>query len=170
MSVGRLKEAQGHSRALAMLCISGALVLAILLFEPAAAVAKRFDAYVACSAWRQKADPDRTCYGGDAPGAVFRAFRGDFVNYRVPSDRDERAPIATASVKRCGYFRMPGLLTKVRVRVVRGPVGSPGPASHEETLQPGTRSNPENWNCVGPQTGYARCSKSRPTRVIVARF
>lgn len=81
------------------------------------------------------------------------------------------APIATASAKRCGSFEMPGLLTKVRVRVTKGPVGcTQAYQVMKKLFDRGPGSEPEGWNCIGPQTGYARCSKSDPRRVIVAHF
>ena len=80
-------------------------------------------------------------------------------------------PTATASVKRCGHFRIPGLLTKIRVRVKRGPVTCrTARRVMRKLFNRGPGFNPEGWHCIGPQTGYAKCSKSRPRRIIVAHF
>jgi hypothetical protein len=80
-------------------------------------------------------------------------------------------PIAIASDKACGSFRIPGLLTPVRVRVTKEPVACKDAYRIMKKLfNRGPGSDPENWNCIGPQTGYARCSKSNPRRVIVATF
>jgi hypothetical protein len=80
-------------------------------------------------------------------------------------------PMATASVKRCGHFRIPGLRTKIRVRVKRGPVGcTEARRVMRKLFHRGPYSNPEGWHCIGPQTGYARCTKPRPRRIIVAHF
>jgi hypothetical protein len=59
------------------------ITLLAALIAPQTSAAARFSTYVACSAWRQQADPDGKCFGGDAFGAVLRSFHHYYVNYRV---------------------------------------------------------------------------------------
>jgi hypothetical protein len=82
-----------------------------------------------------------------------------------------RPSLATTSSKRCGSFRQTGLLTPIRVRVAKGPVGCEDAMRIMKKLfNRGSSSTPENWTCEGPQTGFARCHKANPRRVIVASF
>jgi hypothetical protein len=89
----------------------------------------------------------------------------------APPAQSPAEPIATASDKACGSFRIPGLLTPIRVRVTKGPVACEDAYRIMKKLfNRGPGSDPENWSCEGPQTGFARCHKSKPRRVIKAVF
>jgi hypothetical protein len=76
---------------------------------------------------------------------------------------------ATATTKRCGSFSVPGLLTRVHVRVVHGPVLC-NTARHvmKKLFNGGPNRTIEGWHCIGPQTGYAACNKQ--ARRFVATF
>jgi hypothetical protein len=65
-----------------------------------------------------------------------------------------------------GSFRVEGLLTKVRVKVVRGNVPCRNAKRVMKRLFKGR--NTRKWDCVGPQTGYAACT--RGDSKITARF
>lgn len=87
--------------------------------------------------------------------AVFALVQSDF----------SEAPSAYAT-KRCGSFRVEGLLTKVRVKVVRGNVPCRNARRVMKRLFNGRDTG--NWDCVGLQTGYAACT--RGDSKITARF
>jgi hypothetical protein len=76
------------------------------------------------------------------------------------------APPSAYATKRCGSFRVDGLLTKVRVKVVRGNVPCRNAKRVMKRLFKGRSTG--KWNCVGPQTGYAACT--RGDSKITARF
>jgi hypothetical protein len=75
-------------------------------------------------------------------------------------------PPSAHATKRCGSFRVEGLLTKVRVKVVRGNV----PCRNAKRVMKRLFNvrDTGKWNCVGPQTGYAACT--RGDSKITARF
>jgi hypothetical protein len=76
------------------------------------------------------------------------------------------APPSAYAVERCGSFRVEGLLTKVRVKVVRGNVPCRNAKRVMKRLFKGRTTG--KWNCVGPQTGYAACT--RGDNKVTARF
>jgi hypothetical protein len=61
------------------LILTSLALLAILGFAPAAS-AKPFGTYITCG---RPLHHDKVCVGGDAPAAVFRAFRHANVRYRL---------------------------------------------------------------------------------------
>jgi hypothetical protein len=79
---------------------------------------------------------------------------------------DFSEPPSAYAAKRCGSFRVEGLLTKVRVKVVRGNVPCRNAKRVMKRLFKGR--NTGKWDCVGPQTGYAACT--RGDSKITARF
>jgi hypothetical protein len=87
--------------------------------------------------------------------AVVLSVEGDFAE-----------PPPAYAAKRCGSFRVEGLLTKVRVKVVRGNVPCRNAKRVMKRLFNGR--NTRKWDCVGPQTGYAACT--RRDSKITARF
>jgi hypothetical protein len=87
--------------------------------------------------------------------AVVLSVQGDF-----------SAPLSAYAAKRCGSFRVEGLLTKVRVKVVRGNVPCRNAKRVMKRLFKGR--NTGEWDCVGPQTSYAACT--RGDNKITARF
>lgn len=74
-------------------------------------------------------------------------------------------PVAPTNARRCGSFRVTGLLTAIRVRVTRGRVGCGRARQVMKSLFRRKRSRVLGWRCVGPQTGYAACRK-RGNRVV----
>lgn len=81
------------------------------------------------------------------------------------------APLATAHAassartaarvpRTCGSFRVHGLQTHVRVRITRGGVPCHR-ANHvmAKLFRGGANREAPGWRCVGPQTGYAACTK-----------
>jgi hypothetical protein len=68
-------------------------------------------------------------------------------------------PDASAAAKACGSFRMEGLRTKVRVRVVRGGTSCRAARRVMRSLYERKRARVMGWRCVGPQTGYSQCRK-----------
>ena len=81
-------------------------------------------------------------------------------NARAPGDRKKRS-------KSCGSFRMEGLLTSVKIKITRGDFPCKVARRVMEDLFHGRDTG--NWNCAGPQTGYAKCKKSN-RGAVVARF
>jgi len=69
--------------------------------------------------------------------------------------------------KSCGSFRMEGLLTSIKVKITRGDFPCKVARRVMEDLFHGRDTG--NWSCIGPQTGYAKCTKSN-RGAIVARF
>ena len=69
--------------------------------------------------------------------------------------------------KSCGSFSVPGLLTRVQVKITDGAFPCKVARRVMDDLFHGRDTG--NWDCVGPQTGYARCDK--PNRgTVVGRF
>jgi hypothetical protein len=67
---------------------------------------------------------------------------------------------ATAPASRaCGSFRVSGLGTSVKVRVVRGATTCREANRVMRSLFAHKRSAVFGWRCVGPQTGYSACTK-----------
>jgi hypothetical protein len=79
-------------------------------------------------------------------------------------------PVERAHAARsCGPFRVEGLRTSVRVYVVRGSVGCATARGVMRSLfAAGSNRTVRGWRCVGPQTGYAACTKG--VRRIRASF
>lgn len=69
--------------------------------------------------------------------------------------------------KSCGSFAMPGLMTRIQVKISDGDFPCKIARRVMEDLFHGRDTG--KWRCVGPQTGYARCDKSNRGTVI-ARF
>ena len=69
--------------------------------------------------------------------------------------------------KKCGSFRMEGLRTEVRVKVVRGNVDCHTANRVMHALFKHGRERGD-WECVGPQTGYAACERGR--NKVTGRF
>lgn len=69
--------------------------------------------------------------------------------------------VASAAAKACGSFRMEGLRTSVRVRVVRGGTSCRTARRVLSSLFDRKRSRVMGWSCLGPQTGYSECRKGR---------
>ena len=85
---------------------------------------------------------------------------GDFHSEQPSvSTAGRAAPVAQAASRRCGTFREPGLLTKIRVRVTRGNVPCGRARQVMRSLFRHKRTHVFGWRCVGPQTGYAACHK-----------
>ena len=63
------------------------------------------------------------------------------------------------AARACGSFRVPGLFTAVRVQVKRGSVSCARAMQIMRALFAHARGNVRGWSCVGPQTGYAACTK-----------
>jgi hypothetical protein len=75
----------------------------------------------------------------------------------------------TASASRsCGSFAVPGLLTRVHVHVSYGSATCSRARTVMRGLFASRRYVTPPWKCVGPQTGYAACTK--PHNKIVASF
>lgn len=74
-------------------------------------------------------------------------------------------PNTAAASRFCGTFQETGLLTKVQVYGNR--YIACGRAVHVMKRQ-FSGDTPAGWSCVGPQTGYAKCTKGR--RRVVAHF
>lgn len=68
-------------------------------------------------------------------------------------------PAAAPASRSCGSFRIPGLLTSVKVRVVRGTTTCREANRVMHSLFARKRSVVFGWRCVGPQTGYSACTK-----------
>lgn len=126
---------------------------------------------------RLSGQPSRVSYASEAIGTYRVSWkvhghvvdRAEWVN--VVEGVRVKAPPGLAKSKHCGGFSFPGLLTNVHVRVTRGPVGCErAKRVMKKLFNRGPGSSPENWNCIGPQTGYALCSKADPVRVFVATF
>ena len=82
------------------------------------------------------------------------------------ADAGVSEPQSAYAAKRCGSFRVEGLLTKVRVKVVRGNVPCRNAKRVMKRLFEGRDTR--KWDCFGPQTGYAACT--RGDSKITARF
>ena len=75
------------------------------------------------------------------------------------------APEPAHAARACGSFRVEGLRTSVRVYVVRGSVGCATARGVMRSLFAGRGGRTvRGWRCVGPQTGYAACTKG-PRRI-----
>jgi hypothetical protein len=69
-------------------------------------------------------------------------------------------PAAAPASRSCGSFRIPGLLTSVKVRVVRGATSCREANRVMHSLFAHKRTVVLGWRCVGPQTGYSACTKA----------
>jgi hypothetical protein len=75
------------------------------------------------------------------------------------------APGTAAATRFCDTFHEPGLLTSVQV------YGNHFVACAQAVRVMKRRFNgdtPSGWSCIGPQTGYAKCTKDR--KRVVAHF
>jgi hypothetical protein len=70
-------------------------------------------------------------------------------------------PTSASASRSCGSFRVSGLLTSVKVRVVRGSTSCREANRVMHSLFARKRSVVFGWRCVGPQTGYSACTKGR---------
>jgi hypothetical protein len=70
-------------------------------------------------------------------------------------------PASGAASQSCGSFRVSGLLTSVKVRVVRGSTSCREANRVMHSLFARKRSVVFGWRCVGPQTGYSACTRGR---------
>src|SRR4051794_27399064 len=68
-------------------------------------------------------------------------------------------PAAAPASRSCGSFRIPGLLTPVRVRVVRGATSCREANRVIHSLFAHKRTVVFGWRCIGPQTGYSACTR-----------
>ena len=75
-----------------------------------------------------------------------------------PSQQRPSDAMAVAA-RACGSFRVPGLQTAVRVRVKRGSISCGRALAIMRDLFVHARRSVQGWRCVGPQTGYAACTK-----------
>lgn len=66
--------------------------------------------------------------------------------------------------KSCGSFAVSGLMTRVHVKITDGDFPCKIARRVIEDLFHGRDTG--HWNCVGPQTGYARCDKHNRGTVI----
>jgi hypothetical protein len=74
-------------------------------------------------------------------------------------------PQDAAASRFCGTFREPGLLTKIQVYANRYVGCDQAIRIMKRRLKGNT---PSGWHCIGPQTGYAKCTKGR--KRVVAHF
>jgi hypothetical protein len=74
-------------------------------------------------------------------------------------------PQAASASRFCDTFREPGLLTNVQVYANRY-VGCDQAVRVMKRRFNG--DTPSGWHCIGPQTGYAKCTKAR--KRVVAHF
>ncbi len=91
-----------------------------------------------------------------APAAGSRPFRPDMAESVGPTS----ASLGIA--RNCGTFRMPGLLTAIRVRA-RGPVSCTTARRVAISLFNRKRPVVLGWRCIGPQTGYSICRRGGAT-------
>jgi hypothetical protein len=69
------------------------------------------------------------------------------------------APAESPASRSCGSFRIPGLLTSIKVRVQRGSTTCREANRVMHSLFAHKRTAVFGWRCVGPQTGYSACTK-----------
>lgn len=103
----------------------------------------------------------------EEPGRTARCKRVSDGSVAVLIFRGESATGDKRRTKSCGNFRVDGLLTEVRVKITQGDFRCKIARQVMENLFQGRDTG--NWSCVGPQTGYAKCTK--PNRgAVVGRF
>ena len=59
--------------------------------------------------------------------------------------------------KSCGTFSLTGLMTPIKVKITKGDFPCRVARRVMEDLYRGRDTG--NWDCIGPQTGYAKCKK-----------
>ena len=66
--------------------------------------------------------------------------------------------------QQCGSFELPGVLKPVRVKITRGEFPCRIAMRVMDDLYHGRDVG--HWQCIGPQTGYAKCTKPNRGTVV----